>query len=161
MSTATLASDSAVSLPSRLPTWVPRMLVRATAAVLRRPARWPFSSGLSQGRHRVLVPTAQPDAASTPAADLSVDIAVLGTPVAETGHPQAASSSAEATQAERSAAAALPFNTLGAHSQSIGTASQALSQGVTLRQMVVDVVLVAMWAALVPGLMWLGAAAGF
>lgn len=161
MSIATLASDSAVSLPSRLPTWVPRMLVRATASVLRQPARWPFSSGLSQGRHRVLTPAAQPDAASAPAAGLPVDIAVLGTPVTETGRVRAASSSADAIQAEPSAAAALPLNTLGVHSQSIGTASQTLSQGVTLRQMVVDVLLVAMWGALVPGLMWLGAAAGF
>ncbi|MCD0505475.1 hypothetical protein LPZ50_20945, partial [Bordetella petrii] len=52
-------------------------------------------------------------------------------------------------------------DTSAAHSQSLGTASQAASQGVTTRQMVVDVLLVAMWGALIPALMWLGAVAGF
>jgi hypothetical protein len=35
------------------------------------------------------------------------------------------------------------------------------SQGVSRRQMVVDILLVAMWGAMIPALMWLGAAAGF
>jgi hypothetical protein len=35
------------------------------------------------------------------------------------------------------------------------------SQDVSLRQMVVDILLVAMWGAMIPALMWLGAAAGF
>ncbi|ARP90004.1 hypothetical protein CAL14_06620 [Bordetella genomosp. 9] len=35
------------------------------------------------------------------------------------------------------------------------------SQAMTVRQMVVDVLLVAMWGAMIPALMWLGAAAGF
>jgi hypothetical protein len=35
------------------------------------------------------------------------------------------------------------------------------SQGVSPRQMVVDILLVAMWGAMIPALMWLGAAAGF
>jgi len=34
-------------------------------------------------------------------------------------------------------------------------------QALGVRRMVVDVLLVAMWGALIPGLMWLGAAAGF
>ncbi|CAM3801913.1 hypothetical protein BOSP111201_26070 [Bordetella sputigena] len=40
-------------------------------------------------------------------------------------------------------------------------AGTVAGQGVTVRQMVVDVLLVAMWGAMIPGLMWLGAAAGF
>jgi uncharacterized membrane protein YqaE (UPF0057 family) len=34
-------------------------------------------------------------------------------------------------------------------------------QGVGRRQMLVDILLVTMWGAMIPGLMWLGAAAGF
>ncbi|WP_144639054.1 hypothetical protein [Bordetella genomosp. 13] len=34
-------------------------------------------------------------------------------------------------------------------------------QALGVRRMVIDVLLVAMWGALIPGLMWLGAAAGF
>jgi len=149
MSIATLASDSAVSLPSRLPSWVPRILARATASVLRQPVRWPFSSGLSQGRHRAYEPTAQPEAPASP-------VVVQPAQPVQDSQPLAG-----AAQTDVSTAAALPLNTLGAHSQSIGTARQALSQDVTVRQMVVDVLLVAMWGALIPGLMWLGAAAGF
>lgn len=128
MTTATLASDSAVSLsPSRLPAWLPRMLAQAGGGVLRQPAKWPFSSGLSRGRNPL---PAQP-----------------ATGPAQPAQPAPAVSTA----------ADIP----AAHSQSLGTAAQAVRQGVTLRQMVVDVMLVAMWGALIPGLMWLGAAAGF
>jgi hypothetical protein len=42
----------------------------------------------------------------------------------------------------------------------ISSAAMA-SQSVGLRQMVVDILLVAMWGAMIPALMWLGAAAGF
>ncbi|WP_066638597.1 hypothetical protein [Bordetella sp. H567] len=37
----------------------------------------------------------------------------------------------------------------------------AADRDVTVRQMVVDILLVAMWGAMIPALMWLGAAAGF
>ena len=37
----------------------------------------------------------------------------------------------------------------------------ALAAGLTPRQMVTDVLLVAMWGALIPGVLWLGHAVGF
>ncbi|OZI19594.1 hypothetical protein CAL26_18480 [Bordetella genomosp. 9] len=43
----------------------------------------------------------------------------------------------------------------------VSAAGATAEQGVTVRQMVVDVLLVAMWGAMIPGLMWLGAAVGF
>ncbi|GAB1578389.1 hypothetical protein [Bordetella petrii] len=134
MTIATLASDSAVSLPSsRLPAWLPRLLAQAGGGVLRQPAKWPFSSGLSRGRQLMPAPAQAADRPAQPAAVA---------PVAP-------------------AASTLSADTQAAHSQSLGTAARVAGQGVTLRQMVVDVVLVAMWAALIPGLMWLGAVAGF
>ncbi|CAM4145344.1 hypothetical protein [Bordetella muralis] len=162
MSTATLASDTVVSLPSRLPTWVPRMLARAAVGVLRQPAKWPFSSGLSQGRHRALAPAAQSDVIGTAtvvqpveAPAIEVQPVVQPTPAARISQPIVGAAQTHVS------AAALSMDTMAAHSQSMGTASRALSQGVTVRQMVGDVLLVAMWGALIPGLMWLGAAAGF
>ena len=140
MSTATLASDSAISLPSRLPAWMPRIVARAAGGVLRQPAKWPFSSGLSQGRRDV---PAQSDVTISPVVDQPVVAPVSG--VAHVSAP----------------AASVAIDMSAAHSQSMGTAARALNQGVTARQMVVDVLLVAMWGALIPGMMWLGAAAGF
>jgi len=137
MTTATLASDSAVSLSaSRLPAWLPRMLAQA-GGVLRQPAKWPFSSGLSRGR--------------TPAPAQSADA------------PMQPSQAAQPVLPTRPAqcAPAMALDAQAAHSQSLGTAARAAGQAVTVRQMVVDVLLVAMWGALIPGLMWLGAAAGF
>jgi len=136
MTTATLASDSAVSLSaSRLPAWLPRMLAQA-GGVLRQPAKWPFSSGLSRGRVPApLQPAAVPVQPSLPA---------------RAARPAVPAQSAPAVAIE----------TQAAHSQSLGTVAQA-AQTVTLRQMVVDILLVAMWGALIPGLMWVGAAAGF
>ncbi|OZI57469.1 hypothetical protein [Bordetella genomosp. 4] len=162
MSTATLASDTVVSLPSRLPTWVPRILARAAAGVLRQPAKWPFSSGLSQGRHRALAPAAQSDVIGASAVvqpveapAVEVQPVVQPTPAARIPQPIVGAAHAHVS------AAALSMDTMAAHSQSMGTASRALSQGVTMRQMVGDVLLVAIWGALIPGVMWLGAAAGF
>jgi hypothetical protein len=45
------------------------------------------------------------------------------------------------------------------HSSMAGAASA--NGGVTLRRMVVDVLLVAMWGAMIPLFLWLGSAAGF
>ncbi|ANN77127.1 hypothetical protein [Bordetella flabilis] len=42
-----------------------------------------------------------------------------------------------------------------------GPSAGMASQSVSLRQMIVDILLVAMWGAMIPALMWLGAAAGF
>ncbi|OZI61510.1 hypothetical protein [Bordetella genomosp. 11] len=49
----------------------------------------------------------------------------------------------------------------GAISGTISGVASGAGQDVTLRQMVVDILLVAMWGAMIPALMWLGAAAGF
>jgi hypothetical protein len=51
-----------------------------------------------------------------------------------------------------------PFSS-SLHASVAGTASGATD--VSLRQMVVDVLLVAMWGAMIPLFMWLGSAAGF
>ena len=135
MTTATLATDSVASLsPSRLSAWLPRMLAQAAGGVLRQPARWPFSSSLSRGPLPAAVPPARQPAQPAPAAPEAPAAGTLDTSAA---------------------------GGLAAHSQSLGTVAQAARHGVTLRQMVVDVLLVAMWGALIPGLMWLGAAAGF
>ncbi|HYG44364.1 MAG TPA: hypothetical protein VEA17_15700 [Bordetella sp.] len=135
MTTATLATDSVASLsPSRLSAWLPRMLAQGASGVLRQPARWPFSSGLSRGHAPAAVPQAQRPAQPVPA--------VPAAPALDTRD-------------------ALGIDTQAAHSQSLGTVAHAARQGVSMRQMVVDVLLVAMWGALIPGLMWLGAAAGF
>ena len=163
MSTATFASDSVVAAPSRLPNWVPRILARAAIGVLRQPAKWPFSSGLSQGRPRPLTPTTPPEVISPPSVARPTETPVVeaqpavapAIPAVRVIHP------ATGVGQVRVAAAALSIDTAAAHSQSMGTASQALQQGLTMRQMVGDVLLVAMWGALIPGLMWLGAAAGF
>ncbi|CAP42251.1 hypothetical protein [Bordetella petrii] len=135
MTIATLAPDSVATLsPSRLPAWLPRMLAQAASGVLRQPAKWPFSSGLSRGHLPGAVPQAQRPAQPAPASPAT---------------PAAGSRDT------------LAMDTQAAHSQSLGTAAQAVQQGVTARQMVVDILLVGMWGALIPGLMWLGAAAGF
>jgi hypothetical protein len=46
-------------------------------------------------------------------------------------------------------------------SSATSSAATSAAGEVTLRQMVVDILLVAMWGAMIPALMWLGAAAGF
>jgi hypothetical protein len=58
--------------------------------------------------------------------------------------------------AQASAAASLSSLSSAAH-----PAASPVSQGLTVRQMAVDILLVAMWGAMIPVLMWLGAAAGF
>lgn len=152
MSTATLASDSALTLPSRLPAWVPRIVARAAGGVLRQPAKWPFSSGVSRGRHDVPTQTAHPDGAVSPTAARPVGVQPIDQSVVASGGGIVQAPVATVSD---------PIGISAAHSQSMGTATQALHQGLTIRQMVVDVLLVAMWGALIPGMMWLGAAAGF
>lgn len=61
--------------------------------------------------------------------------------------------------AGRSGHAAAPVAGDGAAAP--GMAASPATGGVSKRQMVVDVLLVAMWGGMIPGLMWLGAAAGF
>ncbi|MNV53375.1 hypothetical protein D3C71_1455190 [compost metagenome] len=46
--------------------------------------------------------------------------------------------------------------------RSLGNATvEPVTSQVTMKAMVVDVVMVLAWGAIIPGLMWLGAAAGF
>lgn len=173
MSTATFASESAVAVPTRLPTWVPRFVVRAAGA-LRQPARWPFSVGSPQGRQGVSLPVSHSGVAGAPVAPAGVmgvpgkgeSDAVRGMPVVSVGGVASPVAVLPVDLQDPSVVDAVPVTTisiddLGLRSQSIGTARQMASQGVTLRQMLVDVLLVAMWGALIPGLMWLGAMAGF
>lgn len=42
-----------------------------------------------------------------------------------------------------------------------GMGAQSGTAGISNKQMVTDILLVAMWGAMIPGLMWLGAALGF
>jgi hypothetical protein len=55
-----------------------------------------------------------------------------------------------------------PFPPMPQPAPSLGDVRKvAPSQFVSRREMLCDVLLVAAWGALIPGLMWLGAAAGF
>lgn len=147
MTTATLVTDSLATLPpSRLSAWAPRRLARRAAGALRLASKWPFSaSGPRTGHPAALTPSpamARPAGVVAPAPPAGPAAGAFGVHGAGVR-----SADARGQQA--------------AHSQSLGTAAQAASAGVPVRQMVTDVLLVAMWAALIPGLMWLGAAAGF
>jgi hypothetical protein len=138
MSIATLASDRDVSASTRLRSWASRFVLRSVATVGEQPARWPFTSAETPKRQRRQTATAsQPVQRPVRAQDKAP--VTVSPPVA----------------VER------PKESLDTHSQSLGTASQALDQGLTMRQKVVDVVMVLMWGALIPGLMWIGAMAGF
>lgn len=145
MTTATLVTDSLATLPpSRLSAWAPRRLARRAAGALRLASKWPFSASGPRTAHPAAL-------APSPA---------MARPAGVAAPAPAAAPAADAfeVQGVRSAGAR---GQQAAHSQSLGTAAQAASAGVPVRQMVTDVLLVAMWAALIPGLMWLGAAAGF
>ncbi|MBC9907805.1 hypothetical protein IAG32_26565, partial [Achromobacter xylosoxidans] len=49
-----------------------------------------------------------------------------------------------------------------ARERSLGNATvEPVTAQVTMKAMVIDVVMVLAWGAIIPGLMWLGAAAGF
>jgi len=105
------------------------------------PARWPFppapvEEGSLVGQAvsvPLLVPVSSP--ASSPAS--------VPTPVIR---PVAAPASAPASERERS----------------LGNATvEPVTSQVTMKAMVLDVVMVLAWGAIIPGLMWLGAAAGF
>lgn len=53
------------------------------------------------------------------------------------------------------------FGAATLHSSMAGAGSVSVSADVTLRQVVVDVLLVAMWGAMIPLFLWLGSVAGF
>src|SRR5690606_22516870 len=126
--------------------WAPRRLARRAAGALRLASKWPFSaSGPRTGHPPALTPSpamarpagvVAPAPAARPAAG-ALGVAGAGVRSGDAGGRQAA------------------------HRRSLGRAGQAASAGVPVRQMVTDVLVVAMWAALIPGLVWLGAAAGF
>ena len=101
------------------------------------PARWPFPPAPVEegtlGGQAVSVPMSVP--VSSPA---SVPMPVI--------RPVAAPVAAPAAERERS----------------LGNATvEPVTSQVTMKAMVVDVVMVLAWGAIIPGLMWLGAAAGF
>ncbi|MVW72310.1 hypothetical protein [Bordetella sp. 15P40C-2] len=157
MSTATLTSDSDLAVPSRLSIWAPARLVQMVATGLRRPVRWPFSAGRGRA-HSVCMPPAAapqsleiPQADSAPTSDAPATGEAVHTTPASTGHAHIAG---------HAKAEAIHLEGLALHSQSLGTA-YACQPALSLRQKVVDILLVAVWGALIPGLMWLGAAAGF
>jgi hypothetical protein len=104
------------------------------------PARWPFPPApVEEGSlvgQAVLVPTSVP--VSSPASVLVPVIRPVAAPAAGPAAPTA--------ERERS----------------LGNATvEPVTSQVTMKAMVLDVVMVLAWGAIIPGLMWLGAAAGF
>lgn len=74
------------------------------------------------------------------------------------GPAVAAPMSAPAAPVEAAVAAA----PAAARERSLGNATvEPVTAQVTMKAMVIDVVMVLAWGAIIPGLMWLGAAAGF
>lgn len=109
------------------------------------PARWPFPPApVEEGSlvgQAVSVPTSVP--VSSPASSPAPSPAFVPMPVIR---PVAAPVAAPAAERERS----------------LGNATvEPVTSQVTMKAMVVDVVMVLAWGAIIPGLMWLGAAAGF
>lgn len=105
------------------------------------PARWPFPPApVEEGSlvgQAVSVPTSVPVSSPAPSP------AFVPMPVIR---PVAAPVAAPAAERERS----------------LGNATvEPVTSQVTMKAMVVDVVMVLAWGAIIPGLMWLGAAAGF
>ena len=72
---------------------------------------------------------------------------------------------ARADHAFATSAAAMPVSALASAPIASAPIASPVVPGsvrdVTLRQMIVDILLVAMWGAMIPALMWLGTAAGF
>ena len=105
------------------------------------PARWPFPPApVEEGSlvgQAVSVPTSVPVSSPAPSP------AFVPMPVIR---PVAAPVAAPAAERERS----------------LGNATvEPVTSQVTMKAMVVDVVMVLAWGAIIPGLMWLGAATGF
>lgn len=136
------------------------------AAEPQFPTKWPFPpapparrawkqvlSTFRLGRRKAVVAagaapypslTGAPTVVSAPAVPVIPAVAIpLG----------AAAASAGAGNSIAAAASAMAGSSIAAAS--------ATGRDVTLRQMIVDILLVAMWGAMIPALMWLGAAAGF
>ncbi|MFY0475847.1 hypothetical protein [Achromobacter marplatensis] len=113
---------------------------------------WPPSSADAQPRHRAR-PGSMPARWPFPPAPVEDDAAGRGmvpaqAPVATVDPvaPVAASTPTASVARERS----------------LGNATvEPVTSQVTMKAMVIDVVMVLAWGAIIPGLMWLGAAAGF
>jgi hypothetical protein len=118
----------------------PRQRVRSST----RPARWPFPPA-----------PVEEGALSGQAANVSVGMPMpmpvpVARPVADTAGWVAAPASPS-----------LPAAT-AVRERSLGNATvEPVTSQVTMKAMVLDVVMVLAWGAIIPGLMWLGAAAGF
>jgi|GEM_PF-873471 len=154
MSIATLASDRDISAPSRVRVWVSRFAIRSVATSVGMPVRWPFSSGMSKPRPAIQVPDRS--------GNVIVDTPTTGRqPVVRQPSQVVEENGVLGSTASSQPPCSLPREDRGMYSQSLGSATHAIEQGLSLRQKIVDVVLVAMWGALIPGVMWLGAMAGF
>ena len=106
------------------------------------PARWPFPP--------------------TPAQEggLVERAATRGIPSGVTPLPVPAVTPTMAPAVSPAMAPALPVSAVRERSLGNATVEPVTSQ-VTMKAMVLDVVMVLAWGAIIPGLMWLGAAAGF
>lgn len=115
------------------------------AAIFDTPAlKWPFAARPA-GVSRPVIPSVRP--AVTPAAPESVVTVPAAAP-------------ANTATSANVAAPPMAFGTTVNASASLGGVGTAATF-VTRRQMVGDVLLVAMWGAIIPGVLWLGHAAGF
>lgn len=155
MSIATLSSDHDVSALSRLPVWSSSITMSSAATVGEQPIRWPFSSSEPRKKYKRSVPQKQVvvNAGGSVNQGRSVIEPSVDSPHAAIDTDGAAALSVSIAHQYRESA--------DIYSQSLGTATQALAQGLTLRQKIVDIALVAMWGILIPAFMWLGAMAGF
>src|SRR5690606_4901771 len=147
MTTATLVTDSLATLPpSRLSAWAPRRLARRAAGALRLASKWPFSaSGPRTGHPAALAPS---PAMSRPAGGVAPAPAARPAAGAFWVHGAGVRSlDARGQQA--------------AHSPSQETPAYAASSGDPFRQPLMAVLLVAIWAALKPGVARHGAPGGF
>ncbi|MFF7396944.1 hypothetical protein ACFZAI_10850 [Achromobacter sp. NPDC008082] len=118
----------------------PRQRVRSST----RPARWPFPPA-----------PVEEGALSGQAANVSVGMPVpMPVPVARPVADTAGWVAAPASPSQPAATAV--------RERSLGNATvEPVTSQVTMKAMVLDVVMVLAWGAIIPGLMWLGAAAGF
>ena len=135
------------------------------------PARWPFppapaEEGTLVDQGATLPASANiPTPASIPAGRPTAEpvlarasASALASPVTTAFAPALDPASARALAPAFAPAVAAP----APRERSLGNATvEPVSSQVTMKAMVLDVVMVLAWGAIIPGLMWLGAAAGF
>lgn len=112
---------------------------------------WTASSADAQPRHRVR-PGSMPVRWPFPPAPVDDGI---------TGQAVAVPVSVQVPVVAPAVAPSVPA-TPGVRERSLGNATvEPVTSQVTMKAMVIDVMMVLAWGAIIPGLMWLGAAAGF